>query len=288
MKDRAQQSLSTPTAAIFAFLSMLSTAEVALAQSTRQFLDSSHPMAKAVAVIGQTEGSTSAGNGVVVGAGGCHVLTNYHVAFGKSKDAEGNVTLFEYSPNHQVLVFLDFDSKTTRFKREMKAKVIESGNYDPGTRAGLTEDYALLRLEACLGPGFGITAFEQNAEAKRMPNGKLSTIAFAVLDGKMGIVVEEECPPFDAIENRPSAIAPRTGSIGTNCFLQGGMSGSMLLATDGTSGTRLVGINAGKDQLGNGNIISFAVYARQFNKVLASALGEGSFSSPNSAGDRRP
>lgn len=282
----AKHNLSKSTAAIFAILSIFSIAEVALAKSSRKFLDASNPLTKAVAVVGQIEGSAG-GNGVVVGEGGCYVLTNYHVAFGKSKDAEGNVELVDFSTDHRVNVFLDFDSKAGRFKKEMKAKVIESGNYNPGTRAGLTEDYALLRLDTCLGPGFGITNFELGAEQKRMPDGKLSTVALTFLDGKLGIVVEDECPALDHIEGQPKVIAPRTGSVGTNCFLQSGMSGSMLLSTDESGQTRLVGINTGKDSVG-GKFISFSVYARKFNKVLASVLGEGPFASSNIAGDRRP
>ncbi len=282
-----KHNLSKSTAAIFAILSIFSIAEVAFAKSTRKFLDSSNPLVKAVAVVGQLKGNAG-GNGVVVGAGGCYVLTNYHVAFGKTKDEEGRIELVDFTPDHQVSVFLDFDSKAGRFKKEMKAKVVESGNYEPDTRAGVTEDYALLRLETCLGPGYGISTFEQDAEAKRVPQGKLSTVSLTTLDGKLGVVVEEECPVFDGLEGRPSAIAPRTGSIGTNCFLQSGMSGSMVLATDDSGVTRLVGINQGKDQLANGTVISFAVYARKFNKVLASVLGEGPFASSNIAGDRRP
>lgn len=288
MKNMAKHNLSKSTAAIFAILSIFSIAEVALAKSTRKFLDSSHPLAKAVVLVDQVGQTGLPGNGVVVGAGGCYVLTNYHIAFGKSKDSDGNITLIDYRDEHRVSVSVDFDTKAGRFKREMKAKVIESGNYETGTRAGVTEDYALLRLEDCLGPGYGVTSFEQDADGKRVPIGKLSTVALTMLEGKMGIVVEEECPAFDSIAGRPNAIAPRTGSVGTNCFLQGGMSGSMLLATDEAGVTRLVGINQGQDQMANGSVVSFAVYARKFNKVLASVLGEGPFASSDIAGDRRP
>lgn len=290
MKNMAKHNLTKSTAAIFAILSIFSIAEVALAKSTRKFLDSSHPLAKAVVVVDQVGQSGLPGNGVIVGAGGCHVLTNYHIAFGKTKDTQtGNVTMVEnVGLHHKVAVSVDFDSKAGRFKRSLRAKVIDYGNFESETRRGKTEDYALLELEECLGPGYGVTAFEQNADGKRVPSGKLSTVALTMLDGKMGIVVEEECPVFEGIEGRPGAIAPLTGSVGTNCFLQGGMSGSMLLATDESGVARLVGINQGKDQMANGSVVSFAVYARKFNKVLASVLGEGPFASSDIAGDRRP
>lgn len=286
----AKHNLSKSTAAIFAILSIFSIAEVALAKSTRKFLDSSHPLAKAVVVVDQVGNSGLAANGFVVGAGGCYVMTNFHIAFGKSKDPVTNrVELVDkVQVNHEVSVSVDFDSKAGRFKRALKAKVIEYGNYEGETRRGTTEDYALLKLENCLGPGYGITAFELDAESKRVPSGKISTVALTYLDEKLGIVMEDGCPPFESVKGRPSAVAPLTGMTVTNCQFKGGMSGSMLLAEDENGAYRLVGINSRQDQTSDGLLVTASVYAKKFNRVLASVLGDGPFASSNIAGDRRP
>lgn len=285
-----KHNLSKSTAAIFAILSIFSIAEVALAKSTRKFLDSSHPLAKAVVAITQNEKAEMIGNGVVVGDGGCYVMTNFHVVFGKSKDPRtGEATFVEnVRVGHKVLINADFDSKTSKFQKNTKATVVEFGNFEQGTRRGKTEDYALLKLDTCLGPGYGISNFELDAESKRMPSGKLGTVAFTMLNGKPGIVMEEECPVFENLVGQPVVQAPVTGTIATKCVLEPGMSGSMLLATDEAGTTRLVAINQGADQASDGTWVSISVYARKFNKVLASVLGEGPFASSNIAGDRRP
>lgn len=285
----AKHNLSKSTAAIFAILYIFSIAEVALAKSTPKFLDSSHPLAKAVALVSQNANSP-AGNGIVVGSGGCYVLTNFHVAFGKSKDPKTGRIEFvdEIRVGHKVLVNLDFDSKAGRFKTAMRGEVVEFGNFEQDTRRGKTEDYALLKLETCVGPGYGLTAFEHDAEGKRYPEGKISTVAFRELNGKLGIVIQEECPSFEGAAGNPAAQAPITGTIATMCDLPPGTSGSMLLATDIAGVTRLVGVNQGGDWFSGGTKVSVSVYARKFNKVLASVLGEGPFTSSNVAGDRRP
>lgn len=286
----AKHNLSKSTAAIFAILSIFSIAEVALAKSTRKFLDSSHPLAKAVVMVDQIGGSGVMGNGVIVGEGGCYALTNFHIAFGKSKDRKtGAITLVDkVEVGHSVKLDVAFDSRQGKFTQSVKAKVVEFGNYEQDTRRGKTQDYAILKLDECMGPGYGILNFEADADKKRIPNGKISTVALAQLGGKFGIVMEESCPAFEEVQGKPFAQAPLTGMVVTNCFLEEGTSGSMLLATDDSGSARLVGLNQGGDFTSDGREISVAVYARSFNKVLASVLGDGPFASSNIAGDRRP
>lgn len=281
MKNMARNSLSKSTAAIFAILSIFSIAEVAFAKSTRKFLDSSHPLAKAIVLVDQIDGVGVMGNGVLVGDGGCYAMTNFHLAFGKSKDGKtGAITLVDkIEVGHQVKLDVAFDSRRGKFTKSVKAKVVEFGNYVQDTRRGKTQDYAVLKLDECLGPGYGISKFETDADKKRIPSGKISTVALAQLDGKFGIVMEESCPAFQELQGKPVAQAPVTGMLVTNCYLEEGTSGSMLLATDESGNSRLVGLNQGGDFTSDGKEFSVAVYARSFNKVLASVLGEGPFTS---------
>ncbi|MCW5611704.1 MAG: hypothetical protein KIS83_13660 [Rubrivivax sp.] len=280
MKNMARNSLSKSTAAIFVILSIFSIAEVAFAKSTRKFLDSSNPLAKAIILVSQIDGVGVMGNGVLVGDGGCYAMTNFHVAFGKSKDDKtGAITLVDkIEVGHLVQLDAAFDSRRGKFTKSVKAKVVEFGNYEQDTRRGKTQDYAVLKLNECLGPGYGISRFETDAD-KRIPSGKISSVALAQLDGKFGIVIEESCPAFEELQGKPVAQAPLTGMLVTNYFFEEGTSGSMVLATDESGNSRLVGLNQGGDFTSDGKEVSVAVHARSFNKVLASVLGEGPFTS---------
>ncbi len=63
----------------------------------RKPVDPDGPIAKLVGLITQVGAKGEEyGNGFVVGAEGCHVLTNFHVAFGKSVDrSSGEIEMVE-------------------------------------------------------------------------------------------------------------------------------------------------------------------------------------------------
>lgn len=118
-------------------------------ESARKPVDPSGPFAKLVGQITQAGPSDGAfANGFIVGAEGCHILTNFHVAFGKAKDPKtGEVEMVDrVDVGHLVHFAFDLDSKTGKFKRTMRAKVVDFGNYEAGTSRGFLGDLALLRL----------------------------------------------------------------------------------------------------------------------------------------------
>lgn len=243
--------------------------------SARTFLKAEHPLARAVVLVAQ-DASGAPGNGVVVGVQGCHVLTNFHVAFGRFKDPHsGRIDFVErIAVGHRVLVNAHFDSGEVRFAKALTGIVIAYGNFEQDTRRGKAEDYAVLELEPCLGPGFGLTSFERDAENRRYPEGRISTVAFTEMDGRPGIVMELRCPDFEGAAGNPAAQAPVTGMTVTRCTLPPGTSGSMLLATDEAGVFRLVGINQGGDYAADGQKVSVSVYARKYSAVLARVLGQ--------------
>ncbi len=287
MKKQTQHNICWSQVGILATVLIFSMLNVAKGgEQTRKFADPKNPYSKLVGAVTQLNGKGLLGNGFIIGAGGCHVVTNVHIAFGASKDSKGAITLVDdVSVGHQTQFHFDFDQKSGKFKRQMKATVVEFGNYDGSTRRGSTKDVAVLKLESCLGPDYGIIEFDNEAHTKRFPEGKLTTFSYGVLNGKEGII-EEQCDPMLS--------TPITGLMLSNCVSEEGMSGSMLLEKSKTDAKyRLVGIFQGRDSIVGADEkpqgVSVAVYARAFNPIIASALGENSpVAIGPVAGDRTP
>lgn len=283
MKKQTQHNICWSQVGILAtvlIFSMLSFSKAG-AQS-RKFIDPKSEFGKLTGVVSQLDGSGFVGNGFVVGGGGCHVVTNVHIAFGKSRDADGRTVLMDSVSVGHVLKFqFDFDPKAKRFKRESKASVVEFGNYDTQTRRGRTQDVVVLKLENCLGPEYGNLQFDPDAASKRFPEGELLSISYSNLNGEYGIV-SESCTAAQS--------TPITGLMITNCHLVEGMSGAMYLEKSKLDGQyRLVGIQQGRDIMADGQNVAVGVYARTFNKIIDSALGAASpIAIGPVASDRKP
>lgn len=249
----------------------LITVPVAAEESARKPMDpkSPNPFAKLVGEISQlpSSGGNLVGNAFVVGRDGCNILTNFHVAFGKTKDAEGNVTLFEKTEvGHTVTFSLDLDSKTGKFKRQMKAKVIEYGNYQSGTTRGFLGDVAVLQLESCLGKEYAGPELDRPEPTKRSPTGKLTTVSTSRDEsGKNQILIQEGC----RAENTPV-----TGMLVSNCEIVPGMSGSMVLEEGDDGKQRLVGLNVQHNFFRDGRKVAVGIYSKVLTKFLDGALGE--------------
>lgn len=249
---------------------------------TRKFIDPKSENGKLVGIVTQLDGTGGIGNGFVIGAGGCHVLANVHTTYGIGKDNRGNAILVDdLSVGRKVRFQTDFDSKTKKFKREIKASVIETGNFVPDTRRGRTQDVAVLKLDTCLGPEYGALAFDHEASTKRFPESDLVTVGFGAINGEVGIIMEE----CSALQSTPT-----TGLIITNCFSEPISSGMMYLERRKADGKlRLVGIHQGRETLADGTNVPVAVYARAFNPIVERALGENSpIAIGPVAGDRAP
>lgn len=235
----------------------------------RKFIDPKSENGKLVGIVTQLDGSGGIGNGFVIGAGGCNVLANVHTTYGIGKDSQGNAVLVnDMSVGRKVRFQTDFDSKTKKFKREIKASVIEIGNFVADTRRGRTQDVAVLKLDTCLGPEYGTLAFDHEASSKRFPEADLVTVGFGAINGEVGIIMEE----CSALQSTPT-----TGLIITNCFSEPISSGMMYLERRKADGKlRLVGIHQGRETLADGTNVPVAVYARAFNPIVERALGENS------------
>ncbi len=203
------------------------------------------------------------GNGFVIGPNGCHVLTNFHVAFGTSADPKMGKTIMvdKVDVGHTVNFAFDLDSKSGRFNRTIKAKVVEFGNYEIGTSRGFLGDIALLRLDTCLGQEHGQLEIDRPAADKRLPTGNLMTVSSSrSQSGKNEVLVEEGC--------RSRTATSVTGLMVSNCESVPGMSGSMILEEGVDNKWRLVGVTTGGGAYVNGKQVSKAIYASAINKFL--------------------
>ena len=170
--------------------------------SARKPIDPKGQFAKLAGQITQLPGekTTMWGNAFVVGAEGCHILTNFHVVFGKQMDDSGAVELIDnVDVGHAVNFSFDLDAKSGKFKRTMKAKVVEFGNFEEGTSRGLLGDIALLRLENCLGKEYGQLEIDRPENGKLLPTGRLMTInVMKDASGKNVMMSQDTCQSLAA------------------------------------------------------------------------------------------
>ena len=252
--------------------------------SPRKQVDPKGAFAKLTGQIEQVGATNGAyGNAFIVGADGCHVLTNFHVAFGKSVDAKtGQIELVDdVNVGHTVNFSFDLDSKTGKFKRSLKAKVVEFGNYEADTSRGFLGDIALLRLENCVGKEYGNLEIDRPASEKRVASGRLMTVsASRNTSGKNEILVEEGC--------RADSATSVTGMMLSNCIGVPGMSGSMQLEEGSDKKWRLAGLTTNLSSYADGTPVTKSIYAKVINKFLDSALGEAPLAIAPIADDRKP
>ncbi len=235
---------------------------------TRKPVDPQSQFAKLTGQISQV-GATGRGfgNGFIVGSEGCHVLTNFHVAFGKSADAKtGEIEIVEnVNVGHTVNFAFDLDASTGEFKRRLLAKVVEFGNYEFNTARGFLGDIALLRLEKCLGHEYGQLEIDRPAPGKTLPEGLLTTVSSSLdSTGKNVVLVESGC--------RADTGTTITGMVLSYCETVPGMSGSMILEEGSDKKMRLVALATGGGARVSGKQISKSIYVTVINNFLDEAL----------------
>ncbi len=253
--------------------------------SARKPVDPKGQFAKLAGQITQLpkEKSEAFGNAFIVGSEGCHILTNFHVAFGKSFDEEGSLeTVENVDVGHTVNFSFDLDAKTGKFKRTMKAKVVEFGNFEEGTARGLLGDIAILRLENCLGKEYGQLEFDRPEQGKLIPTGRLMTVSsMKDAQGKNTVLAQDGCQALPGTSV--------TGTIMTNCESQPGSSGMMVLEEGKDGKWRLAGLHARGMTLTGGQKVTRALYASTINKFVDPILGgEAPIAISPLADDRKP
>lgn len=287
MEKRMNHSSQVSAKAISALLGVvvLLNGASALAQSSgRKVVDPSKgPHARFTKLVGEITDASNQwrGNAFVVGADGCHIATNFHVAFSNGRDPKtGDTILVDDVDTNRVVNFsYDLDSKTGKFKNKMKAKVVEFGNYDAESTVGLVGDMVVLKLDRCLGKDFAGPNLDRPEHKKFVPKCNLMTTStLRNTQGRSDVFVEEGC--------RANERTPIAGVIVTNCSADYGMSGSMILEKCEGSDWKLVGMTTrGLKDSAPG---SYALYTTVLTPFIESVIGDQSVAISPVTQERKP
>ena len=167
----------------------------------------------------------------------CHVATAYHVAFPRLDDAAAGGRAERGAPELGApAVFLAGPDANVpgRFAARTPARVVAFGHFAPSTFAGQAGDWAILRLDDCLGERFGYLRATRDARGP-MPDGPLMTLGFpASRANQPGITIETGCRARDH--------GPVPGLVGVDCAFEKGMSGGPVLQLQADRTWRVVGI----------------------------------------------
>ena len=149
-------------------------------------------IAKSLGIITQAE-SRRFGNATIIDR--CHIPTNFHVVYGKSKDpVTGRIEIFD-DPQVGHKVDFSYDlAATGAFLRKTKATVIEFDNYATGVGRGMVADKALLRLDGCVDKEFANVTIDRPGPEQRVPEGNLVALGLIREAGKFKVLVFGSCP----------------------------------------------------------------------------------------------
>ena len=165
------------------------------------------------------------------GAGGtaflvssCHIATAYHVAFVSGRNPRtgaveisrpriGQTADFVVGPDPRV---------ASKFAAKTRATVVAFGRFSRSDFTGMAGDWAILRLDNCLGRKYGYLKYARPDPDSPMPAGPLMTIGFPrSRASRPGITVENGCKARDH--------GPVADLVGVDCAFESGMSGGPVL-----------------------------------------------------------
>ncbi len=176
----------------------------------------------------------SGGTAFLVGR--CHVMTAFHVAFMRDFDAAaGEPGVDRAKAGHSAEFLIGPDAKVAgRFAATTSARVVAFGRFRPADYRGMAGDWALLRLDRCLGEHYGFLALA-SAAGEPMPKGELMTAGFPhSRRHKPGITIEIGCKARDH--------GPVSGLVGVDCAFENGMSGGPVWEKQADGRWRVVGL----------------------------------------------
>jgi hypothetical protein len=219
------------------FVAALLTARVASANifvaDHRVQNDGARPPFRSVGVLRHPE-TGEAGTAFLVSS--CHIATAYHVAFGSPANARPRVAPSTRSPGEAAEFLIAPDSRrASRFLATTRARIVAFGRFVATTYQGMTGDWAILRLDQCLGAKYGYLRYARPEPGVAMPSGKLMTIGFpASRSTQPGVTVEVGCKARD--------FGPAAELIGVDCAFESGMSGGPILEQQSDGSWLVVGL----------------------------------------------
>jgi hypothetical protein len=203
-------------------------------EDRRKQRDGSLPLFRSVGMLVQTQ---AGGGGTAFLVSRCHIATAYHVAFFKGRDpVTGKIETFPGKVGQAALFVIGAHPVTPgRFIARARATVVAFGAFADGSFEGMAGDWAILRLDECLGKTFGFLKSARAGRDSAMPRGELMTIGFPRSRAKeAGITVETGCSARDH--------GPVPGLIGVDCAFEVGMSGGPVLERQADGSWLVVGL----------------------------------------------
>ena len=164
-------------AAIALWLVAAAAAANVFVEDRREQRDGRLPMFRSVGMLVHPR---TGGGGTAFLVSRCHVVTAYHVAFMKQRDpVTGRVETFPGKVGHTVeFVVGPRPEAPGTFGARARATVVAFGRFSDGSFEGMAGDWAILRLDPCLGREFGFLKYARPAGDSPMPTGALMTIGF--------------------------------------------------------------------------------------------------------------
>lgn len=226
-----------------------------------------HPLRKILVQVGQVDGNPFAvGNGFIVDREGCYVLTNFHVAFGKGKTLSGETELVEeIAVGHAVTVNADLNPETGLFNRTLRGRVADFGNYK-NNRHGWRNDLAMVRLDSCLGKGYGeLTRLEVPEGGEQGPQTLIATLSLQkVAETRSALFLQERC-----LAGSDPSVA---GLFFQTCEAVPGMSGSPIFRENGDRSYTIVGVTTGIFEPEGKPKLPYAIFSSSMTPFVQTVL----------------
>jgi V8-like Glu-specific endopeptidase len=197
----------------------------------RQQSDASLPPLRSVGLLHHAVAGVG-GTAFLIGA--CHALTAHHVAFPQDLAAAAGRAGGGRASKAQFLVGAD-PARPGQFASRSRVWVVAKGRFSDADYAGMAGDWALLKLEVCLGRQYGFLKLGRVAADSPMPTGALMVAGYPRSRAHLpGITVERGCRARDH--------GPVNGLVGIDCAFESGMSGAPVLEHQRGRGWQVVGM----------------------------------------------
>jgi hypothetical protein len=215
----------------FWFIAQLAAANV-FVEDRREQRDSSLPIFRSVGMLVHPE---AGGGGTAFLVSSCHIVTAYHVAFPRGRsNVAGETVRAKVRQAAEFIIGPDPAAPGT-FATHSRATVVAFGNFSAGSFHGMAGDWAILKLDECLGKKFGFLKFARPGRHSPMPRGELMTVGFPrSRANEPGITVETGCRARDH--------GPVPGLVGVDCAFEAGMSGGPVLERQSDDSWLVVGL----------------------------------------------
>jgi len=215
------------------FVAQAAQANIFIADRREQH-DGSQPLLRSVGLLHH---ANAGAGGTAFLVSSCHIATAYHVAFIDGRNPRtGRIEIRGPKFGHPAEFLIGPDPKVpAKFAARTRATVVAFGRFTPSEFHGMAGDWAILRLDDCLGRKYGYLTYARPDRTDPMPTGTLMTIGFPrSRAAQPGITVETGCRARD--------YGPVAGLVGVDCAFESGMSGGPVLEQQRDGTWQVVGL----------------------------------------------